>query len=129
MGRKGSARKLTAACSISVLLVGQPSASLDRKRALLEDSGFEVTLADNICYAEVFSEHQHFDAAVYDDAVAPHEQASLAGVMRIRWPWMRLVACGPISSAELFDGNESSESELPKALHRILALRSQSHFR
>jgi hypothetical protein len=126
MTGRASKIKPREACAKSVLLVGPQSASVDRRKALLEASGFEVTLAENICHAEVFSETQHFDAAVYDESLASHEQVSLAGVMRIRWPWMRLVASGPTSLAELFDGSESLEAELPRALGRILASPSHS---
>jgi hypothetical protein len=94
---------------------------LSKKRALLTDSGFDVTLAENICYAEVFAEAQRFDAAVYDDSLPAHEQVSLARVMRVRWPWMRLIACGPAPDEGLFDANQSSHADLAETLREVLA--------
>lgn len=121
MARKRIGGNPLLASATSVLLVGPPSPSLSRKQALLQNSGFDITLAENICNAEVFAETQYFDAAVYDDSLPVHEQLSLARVMRIRWPWMRLIACGPAPSDGLFDANESSEAGLPETLREILA--------
>ncbi len=121
MARRDFVAKQAVASATSVLLVGPPSPSLLRKKSLLQQHGFDITLAENICYAEVFAEAQHFDAAVYDDSLPVHEQLSLARVMRIRWPWMRLIACGPAPGNELFDANESSEAELPETLREVLA--------
>jgi hypothetical protein len=104
----------------SVLLVGPPSPSLQRKQALLQNSGFEITFAENICYAELFAEIQYFDAAIYDESLPPHEQLSLARVMRVRWPWMRLVACGRPPEKAIFDAHESSEANLPHTLRKLL---------
>jgi hypothetical protein len=108
----------------SLLLVGEPSPGMDRKHALLREAGFDVTRADTICHAEVFSESQHFEIAVYDEGLLPEEQISLARVMRVRWPWMRLVRCGhmPLEGEQnlLFDGTAVSESQLPECIERTL---------
>ena len=37
-----------------------------------------VTRADNVCYAEMYADTQHFKAAVYDQSLSQEEQASLA---------------------------------------------------
>ena len=100
----------------NVLLVGAPSAVLERRAHLLRTSGFNVTLAENVCYAELFSEQQYFDAAVYDDSLVMEEQLSLAGVMRIRWPWMKLIQIQKQgltgNQANTFDATVATESEL-----------------
>jgi DNA-binding NtrC family response regulator len=120
MARKDLVDKPLNASATSILLVGPSSPSLLRKKTVLQRHGFDITLAENICYAEVFAETQHFDAAVYDDALPAHEQLSLARVMRIRWPWMRLISCGPAPSDGLFDANEFSEAALPETLREVL---------
>jgi len=84
MSRKVSVTKLGVSSQPSVLLVGPMSDSLDRRKALREASGFEVILADNICYAEIFSETRRYDASLQ-----PHEQSALPSVMRVRWHWNR----------------------------------------
>ncbi len=112
------------AFAVSVLLVGSPSAVVDRTESDLSASGFMVTRADNICYAELFAETQYFDAAVYTSSLSPEEQVSLARIMRVRWPWMRLVRCGyKLIPAEdsLFDGAVASEPDLPAKLSSVLA--------
>jgi CheY-like chemotaxis protein len=109
------------AAAAAVLLVGAHAPSLERKQSLLESSGFAVTLAENICYAELFAQERHFDAAVCDESLPPHERISLARVLRIRWPWMRLVACGDASENDLFDAAEPSEADLPEILRAVLA--------
>jgi hypothetical protein len=120
MSRKRKTEKTRAASPASILLVGSPSASLDRKHSLLRVSGFEITLAENICLAEVLSETWYFDAAVYDESLLPQEQASLAGIMRIRWPWMRLISCGLDSGGEIVDARATSESQLEGILRQVL---------
>ena len=86
-----SSSKSPKIAAANLLLVGAPSVVLERRAHLLRTSGFNVTLAENVCYAEMYSEQQYFDAAVYDDSLVMEEQLSLAGVMRIRWPWMKLI--------------------------------------
>jgi hypothetical protein len=120
MSRKGVGRTRSVISRPSVLLIGPSSDSLARKQALLELSGFEIARAENICYAEVFADSRRFDAAVYDDSIPAHEQVALANVMRIRWPWMRLISCGADSAPNLFDALECAESELPIVLRRML---------
>jgi hypothetical protein len=120
MPRKRTTEKTRAASHASILLVGSPSASLDRKHSLLRVSGFKITLAENICLAEVLSETCYFDAVVYDESLPPQEQASLAGLMRIRWPWMRLISCGLDSGGEIVDSRATSESQLAEILRQIL---------
>ncbi len=119
MRATSNAKGLAARSISSILLVGPPSPALRRKQTLLQGSGFEITLAENICYAELFAQTQHFDAAVYDDSIPPHEQLSLARLMRIRWPWMRLVSCGPDNEG-LFDAHGSSEARLAEVLRELL---------
>lgn len=109
--------------AIPLLLVGMPIPQTDRKASLLESSGFTVTRAENICYAELFAAQQYFDAAVYDDSIPPQEQISLARIMRVRWPWMRLISMGTLPTnfdPDLFDTWSASEENLPTALHQVL---------
>ncbi len=106
--------------TISLLVVGSPSTALDRKISLLHSAGFTVTHAESICHAELDSEAQYFDAAVYDETLSEVEQVALARIMRVRWPWMRLVRCGSspirITSDPLFDAMEASEANLPETV-------------
>jgi hypothetical protein len=93
---------------------------------LLQRAGFHVTHAENICYAELYSETHFFEAAVYDESLSAEEQVSLARVMRVRWPWMRLIRCGhqPFANAEpeLFSSMALSEAELPAVVLKVLGL-------
>lgn len=100
--------------SASVLLVGALSPSVSRKLQRLHDAGFQVTHAESICHAELFSEAQYFDAAVYDELLSAVEQVSLARIMRLRWPWMRLIRCDHAAVPEqgLFDATTASEASL-----------------
>ena len=108
----------------NVLLVGAPSAVLERRAHLLRASGFTVTQAENVCYAEMFSDQQYFDAAVYDDSLVAEEQMSLASVMRIRWAWMKLIQFQthgrPGNLAGIFDATVSAESELVASIQSRL---------
>ena len=108
----------------SILVVGAPSASLERKMRTLHGHGYAITHAESICHAEMFSEAQYFDAAVYDETLTEVEQVSLARIMRVRWPWMRLIRCGSspiqITSDPLFDAMEASEASLPETVERCL---------
>ena len=82
----------------------------------LESVGLAVTRADNVCFAEMYADTQHFTAAVYDHSLSQEEQVSLAQVMRIRWPWMRILrwvsAQDPLLGDELFDWSVYTQSEL-----------------
>lgn len=108
----------------SLLVVGSPSAALDRRVNLLHSAGFTVTHAESICHAEIYSEAQYFDAAVYDETLTEVEQVSLARIMRVRCPWMRLIRCGSspiqITSDPLFDAMEASEASLSETIERCL---------
>lgn len=109
--------------TVPLLLVGVPSAETDRKASLLEANGFTVTRADTICHAELFAAQQYFDAAVYDISITSQEQVSLARIMRIRWPWMRLISMGQLPAnfdPDLFDASATSEANLPAALNQSL---------
>ncbi len=90
----------------------------------LHGHGYAITHAESICHAEMFSEAQYFDAAVYDETLTEVEQVSLARIMRVRWPWMRLIRCGSfpikITSDPLFDAMEASEASLPETIERCL---------
>jgi hypothetical protein len=123
MSRK-SARKKSVS-SIPLLLVGADSAEVDRKAALLHAHGYAVTRAESICHAEVFAAEQYFEAAVYDGSLDLQEQISLARIMRVRWPWMRLVRCGPMpahADPGLFDAWSLSEERLPQDVESTLVL-------
>ena len=108
----------------SVLFVGPPSVALDRRLSLLQSCGFAVTHAESICHAEMYSEAQYFDAAVYDETLTEVEQVSLARVMRVCWPWMRLIRRGSepirITGDSLFDAMDASEAALPETVLRCL---------
>jgi hypothetical protein len=86
--------------------------------------GLSVTRADNICFAEVYAEAQQFTGAVYDRSLSEVEQVSLARVMRIRWPWIRIirwVAPGnSLSDNTLFHCSALSESQLADCVERSL---------
>jgi hypothetical protein len=86
--------------------------------------GLSVTRADNICFAEVYAEAQQFTGAVYDRSLSEVEQVSLARVMRIRWPWIRIirwVAPGnSLCDNTLFDCSALSESQLADCVERSL---------
>ncbi|ACO33059.1 MULTISPECIES: hypothetical protein [Acidobacterium] len=121
MPRKNPSKKPVTA--IPLLLVGSDSAELDRKAALLTAHGYVVTRAENICYAEMFAAEQYFEAAVYDSSLDTQEQISLARIMRVRWPWMRLVRCGPMpahADPDLFDAWSLSEERLPQDVESTL---------
>ncbi len=121
MRQKKSSRRL----AVPTLFVTLPSDQADQTEAALQAKGLVVTRADNICYAEMFAEAQRFEAAVYDRSLSQEEQASLARVMRIRWPWMRiirLVSAGePLLDDALFDCSAVSAAELAACVERSLA--------
>jgi hypothetical protein len=116
--------KLPMKPSLDTLFVTTPSAKADRTEAMLGSLGLNVTRADNICVAEIYSETQHFEAAVYDQSLTSEEQISLARIMRIRWPWMRILRVAPASAPPvedgLFDCTALSESQLPACIERSL---------
>lgn len=110
---------------IAVLFVTVPSAQADQTEAALALLGLSVTRADNICYAEMYAEAQHFTAAVYDRSLSQEEQVSLAQVMRIRWPWMRIIRSvsspAPRSDDALFDCSAGSQAQLTACVQQSLA--------
>ena len=83
-------------------------------------------MAETICHAEVFSESQYFDAAIYDESLTEVEQVSLARIMRVRWPWMRLIRCGytplTITDDVVFDATARSEGELAEVVANCLTV-------
>jgi hypothetical protein len=109
---------------LPTLFVTVPSAQADRTEEVLESLGLSVTRADNICVAEMYSEAQQFEAAVYDQSLTPQEQVSLARIMRIRWPWMRILRLAPASAPPvdhaLFDCTAPSASQLAGCIERSL---------
>ncbi len=114
------------AIAVPTLLVTVPSGQADRTEALLRSFGLSVTRADNVCVAEMYAQAQHFEAAVYDQSLSQQEQISLAQVMRIRWPWIRIIRL--VSSSDhsladdaLFDCSAQSESQLTSCIERALA--------
>ncbi len=115
-------KKDLSARSASVLMVGASSPAMERKMHRLHAEGFVVTQAETICHAELFSEAQYFDAAVYDESLAEVEQLSLARIMRMRWPWMRLIRCGnsALAASALFDASSASEANLPATIQGCL---------
>src|SRR3984957_5414709 len=64
------------AIAVPTLLVTIPSAQAERTEALLRSFGLSVTRADNVCFAEMYAEGQHFEAAVYDQSLSQQEQVS-----------------------------------------------------
>ena len=126
MGLKKDKHVQQAPQGISLLLIGVSTPEVTRKHQLLHDSGFVVTLVDNICNAELLSEAQYFDAAVYDESLSEVEQVSLARTMRVRWPWMRLVRYGhqalTITEDAVFDATTASEASLPAIVLGCLSL-------
>ncbi|MGA3227564.1 MAG: hypothetical protein ABSC65_27615 [Acidobacteriaceae bacterium] len=116
--------KYLRAAAVPILFVATPSAQADRTESVLQSMGLSVTRADNICFAEVYAEAQHFAGAVYDQSLSGEEQVSLARVMRIRWPWMRIIRwVSPGNSLfddTLFDCSALSESQLAACVEHSL---------
>jgi hypothetical protein len=114
--------KLSMKRPLPTLFVTVPSAQADRTEEVLQSLGLSVTRADNICVAEMYSEAQRFEAAVYDQSLTPQEQVSLARIMRIRWPWMRILRLAPVSASPvdhgLFDCTALSASQLAACVER-----------
>jgi hypothetical protein len=108
--------------ALPTLYVSIPSTQADHTEAELRAKGLNVTRADNICLAEMFAQAQRFEAAVYDHSLSQEEQVSLARVMRIRWPWMRIIrlvsAGDPLQDNVLFDCSVFSRSQLASCLDR-----------
>jgi hypothetical protein len=104
------------ALAVPALFVTVPSAQADRTESALKAKGLSLTRADNICFAEVYADAQRFEAAIYDHSLPQEEQISLARVMRIRWPWMKIVRWVPpgtrVVEDELFDWTVHTEREL-----------------
>src|ERR1700722_962124 len=104
-----------------VLFICAPSTQADRTAATLRSHGLNVTRADNICVAEMYAEAEPFEAAIYYQSLSQEDQASLARVMRIRWPWIKIIrwvppgAPPPLDEA-LFDCTVLSESELTSCI-------------
>ena len=111
--------------AVPTIFVTIPSVQADQTEAALQARGLSITRADNICVAEMYAEAQHFEAAIYDQSLSQEEQVSLARVMRIRWPWMRilrLVPSGaPLVDDALFDLSALSASQLASWVERLLA--------
>ena len=112
--------------AVPVLFVTVPSDEADQTSADLQSKGLSVVRADNICFAEMYAESSRFEAAVYDHSLSQEEQVSLARVMRVRWPWMRLIRkVVPGSSLledDAFDWSVDSESKLGVCIDRWLAM-------
>ena len=101
---------------VPILFVSVPSEQADQTESLLQSLGLSVTRADNICVAEIYADAERYEAAVYDRSLTPEEQVSLARVMRIRWPWMRIIrftgANAPPVEHDPFDCHARSASDL-----------------
>ena len=112
------------ALAVPALFVTVPSPESDQIALTLQAKGLLITRADNICFAEMYAEAQRFEAAIYDRSLSQEEQVSLARVMRIRWPWMKLlrwVAPGaPLLEDDLFDWSVHTEPELAACVERRL---------
>jgi hypothetical protein len=117
--------KRSRSLAVPTLFVGGASAAADRTESALRSIGLELTRADNICVAEMYAEAQHFEAAVYDQSLSQEEQVSLARVMRIRWPWIRIIRCvssgAPLIEDALFDCTAVSASQLAACVARSLS--------
>jgi hypothetical protein len=113
---KPKQQKKQRAPAVPLLFVCAPSGEADETAAMLEARGMLITRADNVCYAEMYADTQHFKAAVYDQSLSQEEQASLARVMRIRWPWMRILrwvaGSDPFFEDELYDWSVRTQAEL-----------------
>jgi hypothetical protein len=116
--------KRSRSLALPILFVCIPSAQADQTEATLRAKGLTITRADNICVAELFAQGQRFEAAVYDQSLSQKEQVSLARVMRIRWPWMRIIrwaaAGDSLADEALFDCSALSESQLAACVERSL---------
>jgi hypothetical protein len=114
------------ALAVPVLFVTNPSPEADRTEAELAAKGLAVMRAENICYAEMYAEKQRFEAAVYDHTLSQEEQVSLARVMRVRWPWMRLIRKvdpkAKLLGDDAFDWSVESEEQLGLCIDRWLAM-------
>ena len=117
-------KKTSPRLAVPALFVTLPSEQAEQTEAALQAKGLLVTRADNICYAEMYAEAQRFETAVYDRSLSQQEQAALARVMRIRWPWMRILRF--VSPGEallddaLFDCSAASAAELAACVERLL---------
>jgi hypothetical protein len=111
--------------NVPTLLVALPSAQADQTETFLLAQGISVIRAENICFAEMYAEVQFFVAAVYDESLSQEEQVSLARVMRIRWPWIRIIrrisSNVPLLEDGLFDCSAVSESQLADCIADILS--------
>jgi hypothetical protein len=120
--------KLSGTLALPILFVSLPSAQADRTEAALRSMGLSITRADNVCIAEMFAEAQHFEATIYDHSLSQQEQVSLARVMRIRWPWIRIIR--RVSSAvsfpddAVFDCSAFSDTQLADCVERSFPGRS-----
>jgi hypothetical protein len=116
--------KRTRSLALPTLFVSIPSAQADRTEAGLRERGLLVTRADNVCVAELFAEAERFEVAIYDRSLSQEEQISFARVMRIRWPWMRIIrfssSIAPLTEDALFDCSALSESQLTACVERSL---------
>ncbi len=112
------------ALAVPALFVTVPSAQADQTALTLQAKGLRVTRADNICFAEMIAQEQRFEAAIYDRSLSQEEQVSLARVMRIRWPWMKLLRWvspgAPLLEDDLFNWSVRSEPELAACVERRL---------
>ena len=112
------------ALAVPALFVTVPSPQADQTAATLQARGLRITRADNICFAEMYAGAQRFEAAIYDHSLSQEEQVSLARVMRIRWPWMKLLRWvspgAPLLADDLFDWSVHSEPELAACVVRRL---------
>jgi hypothetical protein len=117
--------KRARALGVPLLFVGVPSALADQTTMALEAKGMSVTRADNVCFAEIYADAERFAAAVYDQSLSQDEQASLARVMRIRWPWMRIIRWvptgAPLMDDDLYDWSVLSGAELAACIELRLA--------
>jgi hypothetical protein len=117
--------KLSPGEAVTALFVAALSAQADRTEAVLRANGLTVTRAENVCFAEIYAEAQRFAAAIYDRSLSQEEQASLARVMRIRWPWMRILRWVPsgdeLHNEDLFDWSVRNERELADCVALRLA--------
>ncbi len=112
------------AIAVPALFVTAPSPQADETEKALQAQGLSITRADNICFAEIYADASRFAAAIYDQSLPQHEQISLAQVMRIRWPWMRILRWvspgAPLENDDLFDWSVRNRRELTECVQQRL---------
>lgn len=109
-----------------LLLLGHLTEHLERRCQLLENHGYQVTVADTLSSIRSQAELQAFDSVVCDDSVSPLEQQALSQVIRLRYPWMQILRLhsdlhsSDIPSLSSPDGSAEAESGIPTGMMQVL---------